>query len=62
MAPKPAAAFEEKGLLGVLTHGVLEDAMPMLVVALTLLVLDIVATECFGAGLRRETVETYLPR
>ena len=28
------AAFDEKGLLGGLTHGVLEDAMPMLVVAL----------------------------
>ncbi len=56
----PAAAFEEKGLLGWLTHGVLEYATPMLVVALACS--DIVATECFGAGLGTETVETYLPR
>ena len=34
-----AGAFEEKGLLGGLTHGFLQYAMPMLVVALTLVVL-----------------------
>jgi hypothetical protein len=57
-----AAAFEEKGLLGGLTHGVLEYAMPMLVVALTLLVLISLRRNVSGAGLRRETVVTYLSR
>jgi hypothetical protein len=57
-----AGAFEEKGLLGGLTHGFLEYAMLMLIVALTLLVLISLRRNVSGTGLRRETVETYLSR